>query len=382
MAEKKDYYDVLGVNKSASADDIKKAYRKLAIKYHPDKNPGDKEAEEKFKEAAEAYSVLSDPDKRSRYDQFGHAAFQNGAGAGAGGMDMNDIFSMFGDIFGGGGSPFSSFFGGGRGNSAPRHSVGTSLRVRVKLTLAEIAQGCDKKIKIRHAVPCPTCEGTGAKDKGAIETCPDCKGTGYITRVQRTILGAMQTKSPCPRCNGTGQIIKDKCPNCNGTGVIQKEEVINIHIPAGVAEGMQLTVNGKGNAIRNGIPGDLYVIIEEQPSEELIRNGNDLIYNLLLDLPTAVLGGTVEIPTVDGAVKVKIDKGTQPDRTLRLRGKGLPDVNGYGRGDLLVNIGIYIPESLSSDEKKMFEKLAESKNICPSSSSKKSFRDRIKQMFE
>lgn len=382
---KRDYYEVLGVQKNASADEIKKAYRKKAIQYHPDKNPGDKEAEEKFKEAAEAYEVLSDENKRARYDQFGHAAFEGGAG-GAGGfsMNMDDIFSMFGDVFGGhfggGGSPFSSFFGGGGGG--PRQAVGSNLRVRVKLTLQEIANGCEKKLKVRHDVLCEHCNGTGAKDPNSVQTCPDCGGRGYVIRQQRSILGMMQTQQPCPRCGGTGQIVRDKCTFCSGTGVERKEEVISVKIPAGVQAGMQLTVRGKGNAVRNGVPGDLYVLIEEEEQSELMRNGNDLIYNLLLDLPTAVLGGTVEIPTVDGRVKVKIDKGTQPGKMLRLRGKGLPDINGYGSGDLLVNIGVYIPENLSSDERKVFEKLAESKNVQPSISSKRSFYERLKQMFE
>ena len=386
MASKRDYYEVLGVQKNASAEEIKKAYRKLAIKYHPDKNPGDKEAEEKFKEAAEAYEVLSNPDKRSKYDQFGHAAFEGGAGGyGAGGMNMDDIFSMFGDIFGGrfssGGSPFESFFGGGS-RGGRRTPVGSSLRVTVKLTLQEIAKGCEKKIKVRHDVLCDHCNGTGAKDPNSVETCPDCHGTGQITRMQRTILGSMQTSSPCPRCGGTGKIIKDKCTHCNGTGVEKKEDIITINIPAGVGRGMQLKVDGKGNAVRNGVPGDLLVLIDEEENGELMRSDNNLIYHLLLDLPTAVLGGTVEIPTVEGKVKVKVEKGTQSGKTLRLRGKGLPDVNGYGMGDLLVRIDVYIPENISSDERKMFEKMADSPNMAPSSSSKKSFRDRLKQMFD
>jgi len=245
-----------------------------------------------------------------------------------------------------------------------------------------VANGCEKKLKVRHDVLCEHCNGTGAKDPSSVQTCPECGGRGYVIRQQRSILGMMQTQQPCPRCGGTGQIIKDKCPFCNGSGVERKEEVITVKIPAGVQAGMQLTVRGKGNAIRNGVPGDLYVLIEEEEQTDLMRNGNDLIYNLLLDLPTAVLGGAVEIPTVDGKVKVKIEKGTQPGKMLRLRGKGLPDVNGYGTGDLLVNIGVYIPENLSADERKVFEKLAESKSVQPTISSKRSFYERLKQMFE
>ena len=376
---KRDYYEVLGVQKGASDEEIKKAYRKKAIQYHPDKNPGDKEAEEKFKEAAEAYEVLSDADKRARYDQFGHAGMGGAGGFGGGGMNMDDIFSQFGDIFGG---HFGDFFGGG-GGRRQRVNRGSDLRVRVKLTLKDIATGCEKKIKVRKAVTCTECGGSGAKDEHSTTTCPECGGSGYVTRVQRTILGAMQTQTTCPKCNGEGKIIKDACPHCKGEGVTIEEEVITINIPAGVAEGMQLSMQGKGNAARRGgIPGDLLIVVEEEKHPELIRDQNNLIYNLLLDLPTAVLGGMVEIPTIDGKVKVKIDKGTQPGKVLRLRNKGLPDVNRYGTGDLLVNIGVYIPEELSSDEKKTFEKLRESKNMKPNAAASKNFFARFRNLFE
>lgn len=380
---KRDYYEILGIQKGASDDEIKKAYRKKAIQYHPDKNPGNKEAEEKFKEAAEAYEVLSNPDKRARYDQYGHAGLDGNGGFSGEGMSMEDIFTQFGNIFGGGFGGFGGFssFNGG-GGSRQRVNRGSDLRVRVKLSLKEIAAGCEKKIKVRKAVECSHCGGTGAKDAHSTKTCPDCNGTGFVTRVQRTILGNMQTRTTCPRCGGEGHIITDKCNYCNGEGIEMKEEIITIKIPAGVAEGMQLSMQGKGNAARHGgIPGDLLVVIEEESHPELIRDQNNLIYNVLLDIPTAVLGGTIEIPTIDGKVKVKIDKGTQPGKVLRLRNKGLPDINHYGTGDLLVNIGIYIPENLSSDEKKLFEKLAESKNMKPNSSASKNFFEHFRNLF-
>lgn len=379
---KRDYYEVLGVQKGASDDEIKKAYRKKAVQYHPDKNPGDKEAEEKFKEAAEAYEVLSNPDKRARYDQFGHAGLEGNGGFGGGGMNMEDIFSQFGDIFGGhfGFGGFSGFGGGGANSRVNR---GSDLRVRVKLTLKDIASGCEKKIKVRKAVACSHCDGSGAKDSHSRKTCPDCQGSGYVTRVQRTILGNMQTRTTCPRCGGEGQIITDKCTFCGGKGVEFKEEIITIKIPAGVADGMQLSMRGKGNAAEHGgVPGDLLVVIEEEKHPELIRDQNNLIYNVLLDLPTAVLGGAIEIPTIDGKVKVKIEKGTQPGKVLRLRNKGLPDINQYGTGDLLVNIGVYIPENLSSDEKKIFEKLSESKNMEPNTSAVRNFFNHFRNLFE
>lgn len=366
MAEKRDYYEVLGVEKNASADDIKKAYRKKAIQYHPDKNPGDKAAEEKFKEAAEAYEVLSNPEKRQRYDQFGHAGLGgNGGFGGGGGFSMDDIFSQFGDIFGGHFGGFSDFFGGGGSRGGQRTNRGSDLRVKVKLSLEEVAKGANKKIKVRKMAACDECYGTGAKDGHSYKTCPTCQGRGSVIRMTNTLLGRMQTQSVCPDCGGEGKIITDKCPKCHGEGVCSQEEVITIQIPAGVAEGMQLTVQGKGNAARHGgINGDLLVLIEEEPHDELIREENDLIYNLMLSFPTAVLGGTVEIPTIDGKVKVKIDPGTQPGKVLRLRGKGLPSVNRYGgTGDLLVNISVYVPEKLSREERKMVESFASSDNF-------------------
>ncbi|MCQ4875332.1 molecular chaperone DnaJ [Butyricimonas paravirosa] len=382
--EKRDYYEVLGVSKNADATEIKKAYRKLALKYHPDKNPGDKEAEEKFKEAAEAYDVLSNDDKRHRYDQFGHAGM-GGAGQGGfgGGMSMDDIFSQFGDIFGsfGGFSGFGGFGGGGR--SARRVNRGTNLRVKVKLNLAEIATGVEKKIKVKKYVACQHCNGTGAKDGKSYSTCSTCKGSGQVTRVQNTILGAMQTTSTCPTCEGEGKIINEKCTFCNGEGVLMSEEVITINIPAGVGEGMQLSLSGKGNAARRGgVNGDLIVLIEEEEHPELVRDGNDLLYNVFIGYPEAVLGETVEIPTIEGKVKVKIEAGTQPGKILRLRGKGLPDVNGYGKGDLLAKVNVWIPKNLSKDEKKLVEKMKEAEGFKPGSGDKKSIFSKMKDFFD
>lgn len=381
--EKRDYYEVLGVSKSADATEIKKAYRKLALKYHPDKNPGDKEAEEKFKEAAEAYDVLSNEEKRHRYDQFGHAGV-GGAGQGGfgGGMSMDDIFSQFGDIFGSFGG-FSGFggFGGGRGSR--RVNRGTNLRVKVKMSLQEIATGIEKKIKVKKYVACQHCNGTGARDGKSYSTCSTCKGSGQVTRVQNTILGAMQTTSTCPTCEGEGKIINEKCTFCNGEGVLMSEEVISINIPAGVAEGMQLSLSGKGNAARRGsVNGDLIVLIEEEEHPELVRDGNDLLYNVFIGYPEAVLGETVEIPTIEGKVKVKIEAGTQPGRILRLRGKGLPDVNGYGKGDLLAKVNVWIPKNLSKDEKKLVEKMRETEGFKPGSGDKKSIFSKMKDFFD
>ena len=377
MAEKRDYYEVLGVEKNASADEIKKAYRKKAIQYHPDKNPGDKAAEEKFKEAAEAYEVLSDPQKRQRYDQFGHAGMGGAGGFSGGGMSMEDIFSHFGDIFGGAGFDLGDLFGGGGRSRGPRVRRGSDMRVKVRLTLEEIATGCEKKIKVRKQVQCKSCNGTGSED-GRTETCPTCKGTGRTVRQQRGIFGMMQVQAECETCHGEGQIIKNKCAKCNGEGVVRDEEIITINIPAGVAAGMQLTMQGKGNAApRGGVAGDLLILIEEEQHKDFIRQDSDLIYNLLLDMPTAILGGQIQIPTLSGEARITITPGTQPGKVLRMRGKGLPRIDQYGRiygtGDLLINVGVYIPERLSKDERKLIEKLQDSPNIAPGSADKKNF---------
>ena len=384
---KRDYYEVLGVSKNASDDEIKKAYKKMAIKYHPDRNPDDKEAEAKFKEAAEAYDVLRDPQKRARYDQFGPEGVNGAGGFGGGGMNMDDIFSMFGDIFGGRGGGFGGGFGGfsgfGGGGSQQRRYRGSDLRVKVKLTLKEISTGVEKKFKLKKYVPCDQCHGSGAEGDGGSETCPTCKGSGTVIRNQQTILGTMQTRATCSTCNGEGKIIKNKCKKCSGDGIVYGEEVVTVQIPAGVAEGMQLSMSGKGNAGKhNGVPGDLLILVEEEPHPDLIRDENDLIYNLLLSFPTAALGGAVEIPTIDGKVKVKIDSGTQPGKVLRLRGKGLPNVNGYGTGDLLVNVSIYVPEALNKEEKSALEKMEDSDNFKPSTSVKEKIFKKFKSFFD
>ncbi len=388
MAEKRDYYEVLGVSKSASDEEIKKAYRKKAIQYHPDKNPGDKAAEEKFKEAAEAYEVLSNAEKKQRYDQFGHAGVGGAAGGGfgGGGFTMDDIFSQFGDIFGGhfGGGGFGGFGGfGGSSRGGQRVNQGSNLRVRVKMNLSEIAKGAEKKIKVKKHVSCQHCKGTGAEGGSAYSTCNTCRGTGAVTKVTNTILGRMQTQSVCPDCQGQGKIITNKCSHCSGEGILQQEEIITLNIPAGVADGMQLSMSGKGNAARRGgVNGDLLIVIEEEQHPELIRDENDLIYNLLLSFPTAALGGTVEIPTIDGRVKVKIEAGTQPGKVLRLRGKGLPSVNQYGTGDLLVNISVYVPESLSREDRKIIEKLEDSESFKTSPTISRRIFEKFRNLFE
>ncbi len=384
---KRDYYEVLGVDKSASEDEIKRAYRKIAIKYHPDKNPGNKEAEEKFKEAAEAYDVLHDPQKRQQYDQFG---FNGPAGSGfggfnQGGFDMDDIFSMFGDIFGGHrGGGFGDFGGFGGGHAQPTKHRGADLRLKVSLSLEEIATGVTKKFKVRKNVACSHCHGSGAEHGSGHETCPTCHGTGYVVRTSQSFFGTMQTQSVCPTCGGEGKVIKNKCHECGGKGVVTGEEVVEVNIPAGVQGGMIVNVPGKGNAgAHNGINGDIQVLIEEKPHDLYVRDGNDLIYNLLLDFPTAVLGGTVEIPTLGGgAVKVNIEAGTQPGKVMRLKGKGLPAVQGYGStGNMIINISVYVPKTLSKSERKAIEEMRDSDNFKGDESTKKSIFDRFVNYF-
>ncbi|MDR1707251.1 molecular chaperone DnaJ [Dysgonomonas sp.] len=374
MATKRDYYEVLEISKTSTVEEIKKAYRKKAVQYHPDKNPGDKSAEEKFKEVAEAYEVLSDEQKRAKYDQFGHEAPGGFGGFGGGFSDPFDIFSSFGGFGGFGG------FGSQRG---PRTNRGSDLRVKVKLSLKDIASGVEKKIKVNKFVACSHCRGTGADGGTAYETCSTCKGSGVVTRVMNTILGQMQTQSTCPTCNGEGKTITKKCSYCSGEGIVREEEVITINIPAGVAEGMQLSMSGKGNAARHGgVNGDLLIVVEEEQHPELFRDDNDVVYNLLLSVSTAALGGSVVVPTIDGKVKVTIEPGTQPGKVLRLKNKGLPSVNRYGTGDLLVNISVYIPENLSDSEKATLTGLENSPNFQPSKSVKEKIFSHFRKMFD
>jgi len=380
---KRDYYEILGVSKSATKDEIKKAYRKQALKFHPDKNPGDKGAEDKFKEAAEAYEVLSNDEKRSRYDRFGHAGMGGaGNGFGGGGMTVEDIFSSFGDIFGDAFGGFGGFSSGGR--RSKRVNKGSNLRVKVKLNLQEIANGAEKKLKVKKYAACPTCNGTGAADSKSYSDCSTCHGSGHVSRITNTLLGQMQTTSVCPTCGGEGKSITKKCHVCYGEGIVEKDDIIKINIPAGVAKGMQMTVSGKGNAPRRGgVDGDLLVVIDEEEHDELMREGNDIIYNLFISIPDAIAGTNVEVPTIEGQVKIKIESGTQPGKILRLRGKGLPEVNGYGRGDLLVNVNVWIPKSLSKEEMRVIEKLKESGSFTPKpDKDDKGFFERMRNYFQ
>ncbi len=380
---KRDYYEILGVEKNVSEAELKKAYRQMALKHHPDKNPGDKASEDKFKEAAEAYEVLSHPEKKARYDQFGHAGVGANAGFnGGGGMNMDDIFSHFGDIFG---DMFGGGFGSSRGGQRSRRvNKGTNLRVKVKLTLEEIAKGVEKKIKVNKYISCSSCSGSGAKGGSAYSTCATCKGTGQVTQVTNTFLGQMQTRSTCPSCGGEGQTITDKCNTCFGNGVVKGEEVISLNIPAGVAEGMQLSVSGKGNAAaRGGYPGDLIVVIEEIEHQFLVRDGDNLLYEHYITFPEAALGTSIEVPTIEGKAKVKIEPGTQGGKMLRLRGKGLQGLNSYSKGDLIINVNVWTPKHLSKEEKAILEKLQNSSNFKPDPGSKdKNFFHRMREMFQ
>ena len=387
MAEKRDYYEVLGVDRNASAEEIKKAYRKLAIKYHPDKNPGNKEAEEKFKEAAEAYSVLSDADKKAKYDQFGHAGVDGAAPDFSGGFgNLNDILNdLFGGAFGGGFGGFSGF-GGGFGGGQRRERVyrGRDIRVRVKLTLEEIAHGVEKEISIEKNVPCKDCGGRGARNSSDIKTCPGCNGTGQVQRVVNSFLGQTVTYSTCQQCGGEGKIISNPCSTCHGTGLVRQRETIKVKIPAGVEAGMQMTVQGEGHAAKNnGINGDLLVVIEEQEHPNLKREGNNLYYTKIVSVVDAMLGAEVSIPCLDGDYKIKVDPGTQSGEVVRLRGRGLPSVNGYGgTGDLYVKIAVWIPKKLSKDEKAIVESLREKESFQPNPTKEdKSFFDRLKDLF-
>lgn len=379
---KRDYYDILGVERNAGEADIKKAYRKMALKFHPDKNPDDHTAEEKFKEAAEAYEVLSNPEKRKRYDQYGHAGMGGGNGGGfGGGMSMEDIFSQFGDIFGG---AFGGFGASQSGQGRRRVNRGTNLRVKVRLSLEEIATGVEKKIKLKKYIPCQQCNGNGAAHGKAHQSCSMCRGTGHVTRVTSTFLGQMQTTSTCPQCGGDGQVITEKCTSCAGHGIVQGEEVVSIRVPAGVAEGMQLSLNGKGNAAaRGGIPGDLIVVIEEEPHADFERDGNHLHYDLYINIADAALGTSVDIPTLEGKAKIKIAPGTQGGKILRLKGKGVPSVEGYGHGDLLVTVNVWTPRNLNAEEKEILEKLRTSENFNPHPGGRdKSFFSRMREFFQ
>lgn len=378
---KRDYYEVLGVSKGATAEEIKKAYRKVAIKFHPDKNPDNPEAEDKFKEAAEAYEVLSNEQKKAQYDRFGHEGMRGGASGGHGGMNMDDIFSQFGDIFGGGGGGFSSFFGGGGGGGRTRK--GSNLRIKLKLNLEEIAKGVEKKIKVKRNNSCKPCNGTGAKNGTELDTCQTCKGAGQVQRVVNTMLGQMVSSSVCPSCNGQGKTIKTKCGTCHGDGVTMDEDVISINIPAGVADGMQLSMSGKGNyPPGGGVPGDLLIVIEEEEHKELHREGNNVVYDLYISFADAVLGTSIEIPTITGRAKITIEEGTQSGKILRLRGKGIKDINGYNVGDQLVHVNVWTPKQVTKEEREIIEKLRDASNFKPDpGKSEKGFFDKIREFF-
>lgn len=381
---KRDYYEILGVPRDADQGAIKKAYRKLALQFHPDRNPGDKEAEDKFKEAAEAYEVLSDEDKKARYDRYGHAGVGQGGGGFSGGMTMDDIFQQFGDIFGESGSPFESFFGGARARTRAHGQRGGNVRIKVALTLEEIATGVTKRIKVKKQVTCDSCGGSGAKDSRSVQSCPTCRGAGYVRQVKNTFLGQMQTTVTCPTCNGSGQQVIANCAKCKGQGSVAGEEVIDIEIPAGVEENMQLSMRGKGHAgTQGGPPGDLLINIEERPHEHLQRDGMNLIHELYLNFADAALGISTEVPTIDGRVKIKVPPGTQSGKIFRLQGKGLPSVQAYGLGDQLIHINVWTPKKLNDEERELLEKLREMPNFQPQpGKSERTFFERMKDYFK
>lgn len=382
---KRDYYEILGVAKNADDGAIKKAYRKIAMKYHPDRNPDDKAAEEKFKEAAEAYEVLRDADKRARYDRFGHAGVDGQSGGfSGGGMTMEDIFGQFGDIFGDSGSPFESFFGGRSGGQQRRGKKGSNLRIKVKLTLEEMANGVNKKIKVKKQVTCSTCDGSGAKDSQSIQTCGTCNGSGYVRQVKNTFLGQMQTTTTCPTCSGSGQTVKSNCSDCRGSGTKAGEETLNVDIPAGVESGMQLSMRGKGNSgSKGGSPGDMLITIEEKPHEHFIRDGHHIVYDLFLNYADAALGTSVEVPTLEGRVSIKIPAGTQAGKIFRLKGKGFPVLQGYGQGDQLINVNLWTPKTVNAEERKLLEKMRELPSFQPNpGTSERGFFQRMKEFFE
>lgn len=378
---KRDFYEILGVSKSATADEIKKSYRKVAMQYHPDRNPGDKAAEEKFKEAAEAYEILSDTDKRAQYDRFGHNAFGPGRGGGGFGMNTEDIFSQFGDIFGD--DMFGNFFGGGRSRQKTKGVRGSNLRIKIKVNFAEIAKGTTKTIKVKKYISCSTCNGSGAKDKNSVQTCGTCGGNGQVRRVQNTFLGQMQTVTTCPNCNGEGTTVTNKCTTCKGEGRVYGEETVTLDIPAGVQDGMQLSMSGRGNIGERGGPsGDLIILIEEEQHEFLQREGLNVAFDLYISFPDAVFGTQVEVPTIDGRAKIKIPPGTQSGKIFRLKGKGFPAISSHDKGDQLIHVNVWTPQHVSSEEKNILEKMQESKNFQPHpDKNDKSFWDKIRESF-
>ncbi len=384
MASKRDFYEILGVSKSASADEIKKAYRKVAMQFHPDRNPGDKSSEEKFKEAAEAYEILSDQDKRAQYDRFGHSAFGQGRGGGGfGGMNTEDIFSQFGDVFGD--DMFGNFFGGGGRSRGGRNKGvrGSNLRIKIKVNFEEIAKGATKTVKVKKYVSCSTCNSSGAKDKNSMQTCGTCGGNGQVRRVQNTFLGQMQTVTTCPACNGEGSTITNKCTACKGEGRVYGEETVTLDIPAGVQDGMQLSMSGKGNTGERGGPaGDLIILIEEEEHEQLQRDGLNVAFDLYVSFPDAVFGTQVEVPTIDGRAKIKIPPGTQSGKIFRLKGKGFPSINSHDKGDQLIHVNVWTPQHVSTEEKTILEKMQHSQNFQPSpDKNDKSFWEKIRETF-